>query len=148
MKNVASYIAQTSGTEGQNVATTSLTLTTGLNGLSTTSAVLIVCSATITTATVPTMSHASSRAVSVITLAGPCGPIMTVVSTSSYVTGHTVKETVIEPKVDQAVEDKISKVVIERNRSADQLQEKLKTKEVIKIHAKLKSYAEGPGVKQ
>ena len=77
------------------MAPTSLTLTTGLDGLSTASAVLTVCSATITMATVPTMSHASSRADSVMTSAEPCGPIMTVVSTSGYVTGHPVKETVI-----------------------------------------------------
>ena len=47
VKNVASPIAQTSATEGQSVAPTSFTLTTGLDGLSTASAVLTVCSATI-----------------------------------------------------------------------------------------------------
>ena len=141
--NLVSPIAQTSGTEGQSVAPNSLTLTIGLDGLSTASAVLTVCSATITTVTVPKMSHASSRAASVMTLAGPCGPIMTVVSTNGYVTGHPVKETVI---VDQAVEDKISTIASERNRPIDQIQEKLKTKEAIKIHAKLKPYVGGAGV--
>ena len=104
--NVASSIAQTSGIESQSVAPTSLILTTELDGLSSASAVLTVYLATITTATVPTMSYASSRAVSIMTSAGPCGPIMTVVHTNGYVTGHPVKETVIEPKVDRTVETK------------------------------------------
>ena len=94
------------------------------------------------------MSHASSRAASVMTSAGPCVPIMTEVSTIDYITGHPVKKTVIEPKIDQPIEDKISTVVIERIRPADQIEEKLKIKEAIKSYAKLKPYAGGPGVEQ
>ena len=90
--NVTSPMVQASGTEGQSVASTSLTVTAGLDGPSTTSAVLTVCSATTTTATVPTISHASSRAVSVMTSARPCEPIVTVVSTSDYIAGHPIKK--------------------------------------------------------
>ena len=119
--NVASPVAKTSGTEGQSVAPISLTVITGLDGLSTASAVLKVCSAIITTAMVPTMSYASNRTVSVMTSAGPYLPIITVVNTSNYVTGYPVKETVNKSNVDQVVEDKISTVASERNKLTDQI---------------------------
>ena len=69
---------------------------------------------------VPTTSHASIGAVSVMTSAGPCEPIMTVVSTSGYVTGRPVKKTVNKSKVDQAVANKITTVFSEGN--TDQIQ--------------------------
>ena len=126
-------MVQASGTEGQSVAPTSLTVTAGLDGPSTTSAVLTVFSVITTTATVSTMSHASSRAVSVMISARPCGPIVTVVSTSDYIAGHPVKKIVNKSKVDQAVENKISTVASKSNRPTDQIQEKLKTKEQTKF---------------
>ena len=94
------------------------------------------------------MNHASSRAVSVMTSAGPCGPIMTEIITSGYITGYLVKGTANKSKVDQAVKDKISTVVSEGNRPTDQIQEKLKIREAVKIHAKLKPHAGDPEVEQ
>ena len=113
--NVASPIAQTSGTEGRIVAPTNQTVTAGLDGLSTASTVLTVCSAIITTATVPMISHVSSRAVSVMTSAGLRGPIMTVISTSGSVASHLVKETASKIKVNQAVKSEIATVASEVN---------------------------------
>ena len=89
MTNVANPIVQASGMEGQRVDTFSLIVSIGLDGQSTASAVLAVCWANINMATVPT-SHSCSRTVSVMTSAGPCGPIMTVVRTSGYVIGYLV----------------------------------------------------------
>ena len=117
--NVASSMAQTLWTEGQIVAPANQTVTARLGDLSTASAVLTVCSATITTATVPTVSHASGRAVSVITSAGPCEPIMTVFSTSGFVAGNIVKETFNKIKSDQAFKSKIATVVCEVDATAN-----------------------------
>ena len=101
------------------VAPANQTVTAILGGLSTASAILTVCLATITTATVPTVSHASSRAVSVFTSAGPCEPIMTVFSTSGSVAGNIVKETFNKIKSDQAFKSEIATVVCEVNATAN-----------------------------
>ena len=145
MTNVANPIAQAFGMEGQRVDTFSLIVSIGLDGQSTASAVLAVCWANINMATVPT-SHSCSRAVSVMTSAGPCGPIMTVVRTSGYVIGYPVKKTGNKSKVDQAVGNKITAVFSDSN--TDQIKEKIKTREEVKIYSKLKLYAGGPGVEQ
>ena len=118
-------MAQTSMTEGQSVVLTNQTVTAGLDGLSMALAVLTECSAIIITARVSTTSFASSISVSVVTSIGPYGPITTVISTSGYVTGHPVKETINKLKVDQADENKISSVASEGN--TYQIQEKLKS---------------------
>ena len=89
---MASPTVQIKRTEGFSVAPTNQTVATVLDGLDMASAVLASSSATATTATVPTTSHASSRAVSMMTYAGPCEPIVTVVSINGSVTGHSVKQ--------------------------------------------------------
>ena len=147
VSNVANPVTQTIRNEGQCVAPTSQTVTSGLDGLSAASAVPTVCSATIITAVVPTTSLASSRATSVVTTAGPCGPIMTVVNMNDSATSHSAsKVTVNKAMVDHAVHSNDLPVASASN--ADQIQAKVQTKETVKVNAKLKPYAGGPGVEQ
>ena len=111
-----------------------------LDGLSMVSAVLVVCSVTINTATVPITSHTGGEAVFVMTSIGPCEPIITAVNRSGSVNRYHISIRMVNKAiVDQAVEGKITTFACEFN--ADQIQTKLKTMDAVKIHVKLKPYA-------
>ena len=146
LTSVASSIAQAAGVEGQSVASIDLPVTARMDDLSVASAVLTVPAAALTTATAPKMSCAGSVAVTTVSSARPGQSIMTVVSVSGSATGHHTSMGTANKTADQAVESQVATAV--SNIKAEQTQASLKAKDSVKINAKLKPYAGGPGVEQ
>ena len=128
------------------MAPTDLPATARMDDLSMASAVLTVPAAALTTATAPKMSCAGSVAVTTVVSARPGQSIMTVVSVSGSATGHHTSMGTANKTADQAVERQVATAVSEIK--AEQTQTGLKAKDSVKINAKLKPYAGGPGVEQ